>query len=49
VALWRRCVERERGPEPPQAAPLRHYADDDRFELTPAGEAYLDRLAATVA
>ncbi len=45
VRLLQACERRERGPEPPPIPfPTRHYADTDRFVITPAGDAYLDGL-----
>jgi hypothetical protein len=52
VQILQACEQRERGPQPPPtplAFPPRAYADDERFELTEAGAAYLDALDASAA
>jgi hypothetical protein len=45
VEMLQACEQREWGPEPlPIPFPQRAYADDERFELTGAGMAYLAAL-----
>ena len=47
VKIVRECEQRERGDTPPPtplALPTRCYGDEDRFELTAAGAAYLGAL-----
>jgi hypothetical protein len=51
VVLRAACEDRERGDTPPPtplAFPTRCYGDEDRFELTVAGAAYLAALDAPV-
>jgi hypothetical protein len=51
VQLLQACEAADRGPEPPPpplAFPTRCYSDEDRFELTAAGAAYLAALDAPV-
>ena len=49
VRLLQACEAREGGSPPPAplALPTRYYADSDRFELTPLGEAVLEATAPT--
>src|SRR4051794_9382515 len=52
VQMLQACEKRERGPQPPPtplAFSRRSYADDNRFELTEAGAAYLAALDAPAA
>jgi hypothetical protein len=52
VQMLQACEQRERGPQPPLTPltfPQRAHADDDRFELTEAGAAYLAALDAPAA